>query len=55
MHNLHVLLTSLPSEELLQRLLDGEPLPEVAREPDVFVQVIGPDGRRRDVLTSDPR
>jgi len=48
-----VVLVSLPSEDLVQHLLDGAPLPEVAREPHVFIQVIAEDGRFRQVLTGE--
>jgi hypothetical protein len=44
------LLTSLPSEDALQRLLDGVPLPEVARDPAVWVEVIREDGKPQRVL-----
>lgn len=49
-----ILQTLLPSTDTLQRLLDGEPLPEVARDPRVVVQVIDEDGQFRYVLTGDP-
>ena len=48
------LIASLPNEDALQRLLDGAPLPEVARDPKVLVQVIAEDGQFRQVLTGDP-
>ena len=50
-----LLLAKLPDEDAQQRLLDGVPLPEVARESGVFVYVIEDDGRHRQVLGGDPQ
>ena len=49
------LLLAKLSDEALQRLLDGAPLPEVAREPGSYVQVIPDDQEPYRVLGEDSR
>lgn len=48
------LLVQLPDEGTLQRLVDGEPLLEVARHPDVFLFVIK-HGVYEQIFAEDPR